>query len=371
MWPAIVVAAVLMPVAVPLAQAEPSRSAARPTAAPGPPARWQKLAAEFSAGTHMRATDHYLIIYDTHHAWADNRIRLLETAYANFRQSLTRGGFKLAEPTERLVCIVFDQYEDYVDYAARKDNRRIDWASGYYAARSNRIVLFNYLNSPQLQGLSQRITELRAQSELLEGQIASAKFRDNTARARSLSGKLNRVRGQLSRTQRQYHASGALSNLAITFHEAAHLLAFNLGVQSRQATNPFWFTEGLATSFETIAPAAGFGPGFHNEHRYKTFKPALDRNRLIDLDEFVAMHGPFNYQDKQRELAYAQAWGLFHYLFVERNDDLVWYAGSLRRTAGQRLDDEQLRKLFTDTFGPSDLVLESMKRYFAEYQPKQ
>jgi hypothetical protein len=159
-------------------------------------------------------------------------------------------------------------------------------------------------------------------------------------------------------------ATGGGLNLRTMTHELAHQLAFNSGLQNRAVTYPFWLTEGLATNFEADNSGLfGLGP-----------KDTVHRGRLIDakagarlmpLEQFVGMTD-LSTGRMQTSEAYAQAWGLFHYLMQTRGRELKAYMASLAQARPASQDSQSLRRRFISAFGPIEQVEKGFGRFIDE-----
>ncbi|MHB1156978.1 MAG: DUF1570 domain-containing protein [Phycisphaerales bacterium] len=323
---------------------------------PDDPAQRDALARQFPSGWFLRQSDHYLVIYDGHALWADTRVTLLESAHDTFLAAFRKIGINPQPLRQRLVCVLFNEHADFQTYAQNIDRFNNDWSGGYYSARTNRVAFFNFQTSPQVQNLLLDMRKAEADQQRWLGESA------NGPGSRS---QLIDAQRRLIEARARYELVTAYGNIRQTIHESAHQLAFNTGVQRRDLQYPFWFSEGLATNFETIAPAAPFGPAFDNPSRRSEWIVAYrdhhlpPLSRLISLTEAPAGQIP-------RETAYAQAWSLFHYLYTQRPADLRRYINAMLamppgpRTADQLADD------FIQSFGPPSAVETAWLHYLRE-----
>ncbi len=311
---------------------------------PDDPNQRNRLASRFPPGWNLRQTPHYLILYDASHAWADTRANMLEKTYNVFMDHMRRADLRPRPLASRLECVLFADHTDFWQYAQQVDGLSSDWPAGYYSSRTNRIALFNYATSPSMQELTDEMKQLRRRLDRLEG----ATPRDG----RSWSD-VTRTQRELNQVQRRYETIGAWGNIQQTIHEAVHQLAFNTGIQRRDIQYPLWFSEGLATCFETSHPAVPFGPTRDNPGRRLQVRKSYLRGELYPLHEFVGMTGAP--EDKHaREVAYAQSWAVFHFLFNKRPDQLRnFIRHMLLQPAGQR-DPATLTRDFTQAFGPPE-----------------
>jgi len=166
-------------------------------------------------------------------------------------------------------------------------------------------------------------------------------------------------RGSRCRALRRRIGDGL--NLRTTTHELAHQLAFNSGLQRRDATYPFWLTEGLATNFEADASGAfGLDP--------RTLSPLPPGRRQgrpqIDPAEQLHRHdGTVLCRGQSTQDAYAQAWGLFHFLLANHRDGLRRYMADLTGVQFARVDSQSLQRRFIDDFGPIEPLEKDFLRF--------
>jgi hypothetical protein len=138
---------------------------------------------------------------------------------------------------------------------------------------------------------------------------------------------------------------------AKTVHEAAHLVAFNTGLQLRTHRYPFWITEGIGTAFETADSRGAFGPW----SRYGP-RDGEVRERLAGFEPLEAFLGRTD-APADREgarSAYAQAYALFTFAATREPRAL---GGLLRDIAAEPAGEttgRRLVELFAGRFGPMD-----------------
>ena len=160
-----------------------------------------------------------------------------------------------------------------------------------------------------------------------------------------------------------YSAAGGAGvgglNLTTVTHELAHQLAFNSGLQSRNVRYPFWLTEGLATNFEADSSGAyGFGRTSSN---YTDRLVVLGAGgRLMPLDQLLTMTQPPAGGDQTIRDAYAQAWGLFNYLFRYRRTQLRTFMTGMKWS---RFDGQTRGSRFVEAFGPVASVEHGFRNY--------
>lgn len=140
----------------------------------------------------------------------------LAEAASDFSEAMSRLGIETWRPAHALTVVIFSDHREFVEFARRADGVDAHWMGGYYASGSNRAVMYDDLGGPDF-------------IQAAATGMPSAEVAEQAARATR-----EKIR-----------------------HEAAHLLAFNCGVQSRVAEHPLWLTEGLAESFARGALSGG------------------------------------------------------------------------------------------------------------------
>ena len=140
-------------------------------------------------------------------------------------------------------------------------------------------------------------------------------------------------------------------NVTTTVHECLHQLAFNLGVQKLTGDCPKWVGEGLATYFETASAGSLAQVGKINTQRYEYFKKAREAGALIPLNLLVSRDEVFVVSSQTALSAYAQAWGLTHYLLSKKEDTFLNYLVALGNKKLQAMPTPEERlKDFMDYF---------------------
>ncbi len=273
-------------------------------------------------------TNHFYVIYRDQrcpdavlHATGD----LLERAYKQFYAGFGKAGFTLKESGESLQWIIFDQQDQYRDFARVADGMDSPYLESYYSAHSNEVVLMQVAAS-----LSSRY-----------GWPSS--HRGSSAAAGELSGM----------DQQPYEvAQGGSGMLDVrrAVHEAAHQLAFNSGLQKRGVIYPLWVSEGLATNFETDSPY-DLGVARDNAPRRRQLMRAWSGGRLMPLSEFATMVQITPSQARSANDLYAQAWALFNFMFQTRPAQLRQYLSKLSAQDPGPKDESVLYEEICNSFG--------------------
>ncbi len=252
---------------------------------------------------------------------------LLERAFSRFYADFRESGFTLRTVNAPLSWMVFDRADHYRDFARMADGMDSPYLESYYSADSNHVVLM---------------------------QVAASYSRDS---AESPAGEHRYVRpgpevAGMDAQHDRHHESGdgGLLDVRRAVHEVAHQLAFNSGLQKRGVTYPMWVSEGLATNFEADA-LEDIGVGKWNAPRFRQLMRAMDHDRLMPLEQFVALvQIPADRADSANDL-YAQSWGLFNFLLKTRGEQLRTYMTAINCRDDDTRVRSALSNAFTSAFG--------------------
>jgi len=294
-------------------------------------ARRAAIADDFPTSVHSYRAGHFLVFHDTDPQAARSTGALLSRTRQQFYQVITKAGFHVHNLNHRLVCLLFAHKTAFVHYGEIADHQDMSWSGGYYSSRTNRIALYEHSWMPRFANTT--------------GVTAAG---DDTAT-------------KPVPDTRQW----AQTSIARTTHEAAHLLAFNSGLQKRGVMYPFWVSEGLATSFETEHPNQPFGPAEPNPVRQAGLLSAWHNRTLIPLKTFATMTTLPHTGPKTVNIAYSQAWGLFQYLYEHRTAALAAYLAQLAQEPVGWRPRSALRAEFVKVFGPTQALQAGWQAWLA------
>ncbi len=274
--------------------------------------------AQLGPGFHVTETRHFVVISDCDAQWRSRREALLERTYRQVTRFAARIGVPTRPPASKLMCVMLQDHDAYEAFGRAHDRIHHHWVAGYYAAEPNRVVLYDDRTNPglleaerKLEALERKAEEARARASDLDGRPPAAELEAHAAKIEAF------VRDERARLG----TSVDVRSEAKTIHEAAHLVAFNCGLQSRSHRYPMWVTEGLATSFETDDPERPFGPDRPYEHREAQFRDALDAGAIEPLGAFLGRTRPDGAAERA-DAQYAQSYALFRYLARFHRDEL-------------------------------------------------
>lgn len=259
-------------------------------------------------------TDHFSVIFRPGSTDGDKIAHLLEMAYGHFQSLFDDYDFKLQTPQEKLSWVAFSDNRGFSLYTIKTEGRDLSWLTGYYSASTNLVAVV----APE------KISKWRFQAD-------NDRFPNIIA-----------------------CPPDAETDLVKIVHEAAHQLSFNTGLQKRRVMYPLWASEGLAMFFEKSLLSEHFRSCRYTSLRSRRLVSLSRRKKLIPLEEFVSMS-----RVAERESAidvYAQAWGVFQFLFEDRPESLREYFSSLYELKPGWRSEKTLHGEFVKAFGPLDLL---------------
>ncbi len=259
-------------------------------------------------------TDHFSLVYSADIKEDEKIASLLELAYCHF-QSLFNDCNCIAKQTqEKLKWVAFTNKDDFNLYAFNTENQDLSWLNGYYSAKTNAVAIV----SPE---------------KISKWQIRYREYEEQAANIIACP-------------------PDAETGLAKIVHEAAHQLSFNTGLQKRKVMYPFWVSEGLATFFEENMFSVYFKTSRYASIRKDGLVQVQKQKKLIPFDKFLSMTSLDGTVPAVN--AYAQAWGIFQFLFENNKKSLKKYLSNLYTLEPGWVDEQTLHDEFTDAFGPPD-----------------
>lgn len=269
-------------------------------------------------GFEIHVTQHYLVCHNTSRAYAQWCGALFERLYKAFTNFWSRKDFDLHDPEFPLVAVVFADQPSYAAYAGKERGDAANLIPGYYSLRSNRMSMCD-----------------------LTGVEALRRGGDKRASAAQINQML--ARPEAERT------------VATVIHEATHQIAFNCGLQTRYADIPLWFSEGIATYFETpdLTSAKGWRTiGAVNQVQLAGFRKYLQKPRPPDSLVTLVSNDERMRDPKRNVDAYGEAWALNYFLIRQRPKQYMAYVKMLSKKKQLFYDDAETRlREFQNAFG--------------------
>jgi hypothetical protein len=256
----------------PIAELRSDTAAARTTLA--------QLGPRFSA----RYTPHFTILSDSETERTEQLGGLAEETWSRVNNFAARLRLTTHPPTKKLLVIFFDTWEGYERFL-RPDGFVISPnVPGFFDQFANRCVMFNAAGGPLIRDKRRELTE--------SGDDLSPTSRPD-----------------LDEAQRRVSDHERLINDTVIRHELAHLVLFNIGVQTTAMRDRRWLQEGLAMQFESEQPV--------NAWRAADFL-ALDPEKAAALCRTViADPRPLAPGAQASTHAYAASWAMVFFMSTE------------------------------------------------------
>jgi len=286
----------------------------------------ESLREELGAGFYRVETDWFVALSDCDEVWTAARAGVLERTARQFRNMMERLGVEWTPPEHKLVCVLFAEHAEFARFAKERDGVEATWVSGYYTTSNNRTAFYDESTSPAVR---------RAMARLREAETSSS--RDPSVTMRDARAELER------------HAREA--SIAKTVHEAIHMLAFNCGLQRRSRSYPFWFTEGLAGSFETTEPRHNFGPTIEQDGVRRQLRAFVADGRLMDMTALIGIVDAKGVDSDVASVMYAMSNSFFRYLYRFEREGLAGYARALWHAEARELRADEHVALFREHVG--------------------
>lgn len=309
-------------------------------------------------GMKIKTSKHFIMLHDTPDApgknrkksRSDERLELLETVYESFILKFYAQGSELDIPKERLKVVLFNDHQDYLDYAT-SESPELASASGFWNSKTNISVFYDHGTTEMFQVLQKLAQEFNdVKEEAIRKKASNAAEIVQMANTITLLVEVDREN----------------SDIEVVSHEATHQMAGNTGLLPRHVKIPVWVHEGLATYFESPKEASWSGVGAVNEQRLKLYK-ALEKDREHSNIDFIVGDQIFSFAASHgaRLHGYGQSWALTHFLMERYFEQLMTYY----RRLGEMPPDivfspDLLTKMFNDTFKGNRRALDSEWRSY-------
>jgi hypothetical protein len=295
-------------------------------------------------GMKIATSKHFILLHDTpdkpgkdrKKPRAQERLDLLELVYESFLLTFYSRGVELEIPKQRMKVVLFNDYQDYLDFAKRLDPG-LQSATGFWDQRRNVSVFFDHATDDTFKALQKLSDELQG--------VAKEAVR---LRAKGM-GEIIRFANTL---ELLIQVAQENEDIEVVSHEATHQLAGNTGLFPRHVLIPSWVHEGMAAYFESPNDAAWSGIGAVNALRLGYYR-VLEEDREHSNIDFIVGDQIFDYAGTHGSLlhGYGQAWALTHFLVESHFDKLMTYYRKLGEMPPDVvLSADLLTKLFNEAF---------------------
>ena len=309
-------------------------------------------------GMKIAQSAHFVLLHDTPEkpaegskvSRAEERLALLERVYASFLLLFYSRGMELEIPKERMKVVLFNEYDDYYQFAVAH-SPSLASAAGFYDPAINTSVFYDH-------GTDQGFKVLQAVSKIYQKQA------DDAIRQK-LKGQAELIR--FARTLKVLiQIAQENEDITLVSHEATHQMAGNTGLFPRLVYVPSWVHEGLATYFEAPGDATWAGIGAVNRDRLDWYR-ALEGDRQHSNIEFIVSDQVFDLAGNlaTRIHAYGQAWALTHFMLENEFDKMMEYYRALGELPPNlQFNPETLQQVFNRVFGDDHRGLDQRWRAY-------
>jgi len=307
---------------------------------------------------------HFTVLSDCDEQGAQTQADAMEDTYLLYYKNVAAIGLRPMPPDRRLVCVLFEKFDDYTDFLKQFEGMQNSWAGGFYSWRTNRAIFFQDRDNPAFKEVHAKIVELEASNKQLHEEM-EALGAGQTAKRLKIQDQLKHNNSLLEKINARLNLVGRISTLSKTRHEAAHQLLFNSGVQKRGKAYPFWVAEGLAIMFESTDSQGRAGPSLVNTYRLSSYRRCERDGQLIPLADLLHFVPADNDAVEKVAARYAQAWGLTHYLWNKQPRQLATYLKNMEEKENPDWD-----RLFAACFGDDINALEVTVKAYVEAMPQ-
>lgn len=312
----------------------------------------REVVAALGPGYRVGETSHFVVVSNCDSGWTRRREALLERAYHEVMRFAEKIGASVYPAREKMVCVMIRDHAAYKSFGETHDRVHEHWVAGYYAGGSNRVVLYNDETNPALVEAGRKLDEFERQAEAAQRAARDAARRSDP-RAEAMRAQAEQLTAYVETQRKTLGEATTIRSESKTVHEAAHLIAYNCGLQSRAHRYPLWITEGLATCFETDNPDRSFGPDRAFAPREEQFDEVRASGVLEGLTAFVGRMRPSSEADKA-DAEYAQAYALFRFVARFHADELAGLLADIRAEPSGDIDALRHVELFEARFGRAD-----------------
>jgi hypothetical protein len=322
-----------------------------------------KLEALLGSRFKLTHSAHFTVLSDCEEQAAQIQAEAMEDTYLLYYRNVAAIGLRPMPPANRLVCVLFEKFDDYTEFLRQFEGVQNTWAGGHYSWRTNRASFFQDRDNPAFKEVREKIASLEASNKELHEQMEQL-IGGQTAKRLKIQDQLKRNNHALTDITARLTNAGRLSTLSKTRHEAAHQLLFNSGIQKRGRGYPFWLAEGLAILFESVDKEGRAGPGLVNTYRLSTYRRTQKNGELVPLADLLHYAPKANESIEQVAARYSQAWALTHYLW---NKHPARFAAYLKEMEEQESPDWD--KLFAAHFGDDIGAIETAVKAYVDAMP--
>jgi hypothetical protein len=301
----------------------------------------QRLPSDFA----MLQTPRFILLSDADAFAVNTHGRWVERACEEFERFARDCELRPLPLQHKLVCVLFQEHEEYQAFARQNDGMNNPAFTGYYSPRHDRVVF-------SLRSASQKNRDKKNRDPKPSERLMAGGGRDVLgfeSQGSSDAGATKTV-GACDEACASNHDM-ALGSAAKCVHEIIHQLMFHTRIMSPDTQYPLWICEGLSTAFETDSPEQPFGPDHDFAPRRRVFNTMLERGDLIHLRDLVTLTTLSGKNANATRAVYHQSYALVTWLCRQNRHALRSYLQSMRMEPAGRLPASRHLELFEQAFG--------------------
>lgn len=301
----------------------------------------QRLPSDFA----MLQTPRFILLSDADAFAVNTHGQWVERACAEFERFARDCDLRPLPLQHKLVCVLFQEHEEYQAFARQNDGMNNPAFTGYYSPRHDRVV-FSLRSAPQ-KDRDKKKRDAKPTERVITG--GGREVLGFESQGNSNAGAAKPV-GACDEACASNHDM-ALGSAAKCVHETIHQLMFHTRIMSPDTQYPLWICEGLSTAFETDSPEQAFGPDHDFAPRRRVFGSMLERGDLIHLRDLVTLTTLSGKDASATRAVYHQSYALVTWLCRQHRDALRSYLQSMRMEPAGRLPASRHLELFEQAFG--------------------
>src|SRR5437773_3642507 len=140
---------------------------------------------------------HFTVLSDCDEQAAQMQAEAMEDTYLLYYRNAAAIGLRPMPPPNRLVCVLFEKFDDYTDFLRKFEGLQNSWAGGFYSWRTNRASFFQDRDNPAFKDVRGKIAELEATNKDLHEQMEQLGD-GQTAKRLKIQDQLKRITAMLA-----------------------------------------------------------------------------------------------------------------------------------------------------------------------------
>jgi hypothetical protein len=231
------------------------------------------------------------------------------------------------KPPPALGVVIFGNYDDFLKYAGLPKGTNM---AGFYMPDKRFLVLFNVKETDMVrfrlayaEHIEKNIGQVKTQIEMYSGPNSEGKW--------AAYDYLEKIQFNVEAYRMRLESWARELTMQTIRHEAGHQLFDLLGIDSGKSYRGAWLSEGLA-EYVSTDPLGGM-----NKERLMFIRAELEAGRtLMPLQYLMGIPNGVGIRKLQDPnytlLAYAQSWGLVHFLMEKYQTVFLKYIRELIQT---------------------------------------